>query len=135
MTTHNVEQIARVCHETNRAYCETIGDSSQKSWDEAGAWQRLSAIQGVEFALANPGAPASSQHDAWLADKLADGWDFGPVKDPAKKEHPCMVPYDELPHEQRMKDYLFNSIVAAFVEGGSHGHAAGKIVQHSQHRL
>ena len=110
----NVSQIANVCHEANRAYCETIGDESQKPWQEAEQWQRDSAIKGVEFALANPTAPASAQHDAWLADKERDGWKYGAVKNPETKEHPCCVPYDQLPAEQRVKDYLFKAIVNAF---------------------
>lgn len=112
----NNEQIARVCHETNRAYCESIRDSTQKPWDQAEPWQRESAIKGVAFALANPDAPASAQHDAWLADKEREGWKFGPIKDAAIKEHPCMVPYGELPLEQRLKDHLFKAVVRAFVE-------------------
>jgi hypothetical protein len=110
----NVSQIANVCHEANRAYCETIGDESQKPWQEAEQWQRESAIKGVEFALSNPDAPASAQHDAWLADKERDGWKYGAVKNPETKEHPCFVPYDQLPAEQRVKDYLFKAIVSAF---------------------
>jgi hypothetical protein len=115
----NNEQIARVCHETNKGYCESIGDNSQKSWDEAEQWQRDSAIKGVAFALVNPNAPASSQHDAWLADKKRDGWKYGAVKDPVKKEHPCFVSYEELPIEQRLKDHLFKAVVRAFVEAES----------------
>lgn len=111
-----IEQVARVCHETNRAYCESIGDNTQKSWEQAEEWQRQSAIKGVEFALANPTAPASAQHEAWLNDKAKDGWKYGTVKDATKKEHPCCVPYDELPVEQRIKDYLFKHVVAAFVQ-------------------
>jgi len=112
-----IEQIARVCHEANRAYCRTIGDDSQKPWDEAEQWQRDSALKGVSFAISKPDAPASAQHDAWLADKKRDWWkcgSVGPVKDAATKEHPCFVPYDELPLEQRVKDYLFKSVVSAF---------------------
>ena len=107
------EAIARVCHEANLGYCAAIGDHSQKQWDSAEQWQRDSAVRGVEFARANPAAPASAQHDAWLADKLKDGWKHGPVKDPSRKEHPCCVAYDELPVEQRLKDSLFKAIVAA----------------------
>jgi len=110
----NVEQVARICHETNRAYCESIGDYSQKPWDQAEEWQRQSAVKGVQFAIANPDAPASAQHDAWLSDKQQEGWKFGPIKDAEKKEHPCMVSYDELPIEQRLKDYLFRGVVSAF---------------------
>ena len=112
----NTTQVARVCHETNRAFCATIGDNSQKPWEEAEAWQRESAIKGVAFAMDNPTAPASSQHDAWLADKFADGWKYGPVKDATAKEHPCCVPYEQLPVEQRLKDYLFKAVVSAFVQ-------------------
>lgn len=111
-----IQQIAKVCHAANLAYCDSNEDYSQQPWDKAQEWQRRSAIQGVEFALANRHAPASAQHDAWLSDKEAEGWKYGPVKDAEKKEHPCMVPYAELPFEQRVKDYLFRGIVAAFAE-------------------
>lgn len=107
------EGIAKVCHEANRAYCESIGDNSQPSWEEAPEWQKKSAIEGVNFNVNNPDAPASSSHDSWLAVKEADGWKYGPVKDPENKEHPCFVPYDELPREQKAKDYLFKSVVMA----------------------
>ena len=119
MTIMHNEQIARVCHETNKAFCETMGDSAQKPWDEAEQWQRDSAIKGVAFALANPQSPASSQHDAWLADKAKEGWVWGAEKNAVLKTHPCMVPYGQLPLEQRMKDHLFKAIVAAFVKGES----------------
>ena len=115
----NIEQIARIAHETNRAYCASIGDDSQPAWDSAPQWQRDSAIKGVEFhvsAHARGERPSpSASHDSWLDEKREAGWTFGPVKDAEKKEHPCFVAYDALPVEQRLKDYLFGSIVAAFV--------------------
>jgi len=107
------EQIAIVCHEANRAYCQTLGDHSQQPWEVAEQWQRDSCIKGVEFCLENPDAPASANHDSWLAEKEATGWKYGPVKDAERKEHPCFVPYDQLPKEQQAKDALFKSIVAA----------------------
>jgi hypothetical protein len=110
----DVEKIARVCHQANKALCETLGDESQKDWSDAEEWQRDSAIKGVLFALRNPNAPASAQHDAWLADKFKDGWKYGPVKDASKKTHPCCVAYDALPPEQRLKDYLFKAVVSAY---------------------
>jgi hypothetical protein len=115
----DTQQIAIVAHETNRAFCQTLGDGSQKPWCEAEQWQRESAIKGVEFKLSNPGARASAQHDAWLRDKVADGWKYGKVKDATLKTHPCIVPYGELPRDQRLKDYLFQAIVEAFVKAES----------------
>lgn len=106
-----VETVARVCHEVNRAYCASLGDHSQPSWEDAPDWQRQSAVKGVSFALDNPSAKPSDSHESWLAEKRDAGWKYGPVKDPEAKEHPCFVPYDELPPEQRAKDYLFLAVV------------------------
>lgn len=111
----NIEAIAKVCHEANRAYCQTIGDNSQPSWEAAPEWQRQSAIKGVGFTRDNPSAPPSASHDSWLAEKQATGWKFGPVKDPEKKEHPCFVPYEQLPAEQRAKDALFQGVARALL--------------------
>lgn len=113
-----VEQIAQVCHEANRAYCATLGDFSQPLWDVAPEWQRKSAITGVEFHLKTLGSGndplPSASHDSWLAEKKADGWKFGPVKDAVKREHPCYVPYEELPADQKLKDFIFCAVVKAF---------------------
>jgi hypothetical protein len=116
----DTEKVARLCHEVNRVYCESIGDSSQNTWLWADQWQKDSAVKGVEFILNNPSAPASAVHDSWLEEKRRDGWKYGPVKDPAKKEHPCFVSYDDLPVEQRLKDYLFKAVVWAFVQAEGH---------------
>ncbi len=112
-----IEWVASVCHEANRAICEASGDMSQKPWTEAEDWQKESAIKGVIFTLKNRDAPASAQHEAWMADKLADGWTFGDVKDAQAKTHPCIVPYDRLPFEQRVKDHVFRAIVKGMFDG------------------
>ncbi len=108
-----VEEIARVCHEVNRSYCTAIGDLSQAAWDDSPEWQRQSAINGVVFTLDHPDAKPSASHESWLAEKDRDGWKYGTIKDPEKKEHPCCVPYDDLPTEQKVKDYLFQAVVRA----------------------
>jgi hypothetical protein len=105
--------IAQICHEANKAVCEAAGDFTQKSWDEAEEWQQESAINGVKYAIENPDAPASAQHDAWLKDKVEAGWVWGEKKDPVKKTHPCMVAFDALPFEQKVKDHVFKAIVRA----------------------
>jgi hypothetical protein len=105
--------IARIAHEVNRAYCLATGDNSQSAWEDAPDWQRDSAINGVNFHLTGDHNPAAS-HESWMAQKIAEGWTYGPVKDADKKEHPCMMPYDQLPTEQRVKDYLFLAVVHAF---------------------
>lgn len=106
-----IEDIARICHEANGSLCVTQEDFSQTSWDEAPEWQKKSALIGVAFHLKNPNAGPDDSHNSWLAEKTSDGWKYGPVKDVDKKEHPCFVPYDQLPPAQQAKDYLFRGIV------------------------
>lgn len=112
-----IEAVARVCHEANRAFCRSIGDASQPEWDDAPDWQRSSCVDGVKFRLLNPGAGPETSHENWSRVKLAEGWKYGPKKDPEKKEHHCLVPYDELPLEQRLKDHIFLGVVNAFMNG------------------
>ena len=107
--TKTYEEVRLVCaeaaHEMNRVYCMALGDFSQASWGTAEDWQRTSAIKGVDGVFAGNGPGAS--HESWLAEKVATGWTFGPVKDAEKKEHPCMVPFTELPFDQQQKDHIF----------------------------
>lgn len=107
----NVEQIAKVAHEINKAYCESIGDLSQPTWEDAPEWQKSSAIVGVQFHLDNPDANPSASHESWLKQKTEEGWKYGEVKNPETKEHPCFVAYEELPVSQRSKDYLFKQVI------------------------
>lgn len=104
-------QIAKVAHEVNRSYCQAFGDNSQPTWEDAPDWQKSSAINGVNFHLANPDAGPDHSHNEWLKEKRETGWKYGPVKDPEAKEHPCFVSYEELPPEQKAKDFLFRGVV------------------------
>ena len=110
-----IEQIARTAHEVNRAYCLATGDSTPPPWNDALEDQRRSALNGVRFALANPDATPETQHEAWLAEKIAAGWTYGPAKDPVARTHPCLGPYSTLPAAQQVKDYLFLAVVRSMV--------------------
>jgi cytochrome c1 len=111
-----IEEIAKVCHEVNKAYCEALGDNSQTSWENAPQWQKDSAILGVKFHIENPNAGADSIHNSWMKQKIDDGWIYGPIKDADKKQHPCIIPFEMLPNEQKAKDYLFKQVVYSLYE-------------------
>jgi hypothetical protein len=115
MNTKYLEFIAEVCHEANKLWCEKHLDFSQKDWEEAEQWQRDSAIKGVEFRIENPNAGLDSQHNAWIVEKVSDGWVYGEVKDADKKTHPCLVKYKDLPQFQKEKDRIFCAIVDAMM--------------------
>lgn len=103
-------EIARVCHEANRALQIISNDPAPSpDWDNAPDWQRESAVEGVEAALRGEGP--EELHESWCVSKIRDGWTFGDVKDAELKTHPCLVDYDALPEEQKVKDRLFAAIV------------------------
>lgn len=106
-----VDLIACAAHTVNRAYCQTLGDESQPLWENASEWQRDSACHGVNAVLANPNQTPEGSHEGWLAQKRAEGWRWGPTKNPETKEHPCFVPYGALPVDQRLKDDIFLATV------------------------
>jgi hypothetical protein len=115
-----IEQIAEVAHETNRAYCRLLGDTSHKPWKDAPDWQKQSAINGAALHMESHSrgcVPSpSTSHEMWMQEKCKTGWTYGPVKDAEKKEHPSLVHYSQLPHEERIKDYLFGAVCAAFAQ-------------------
>lgn len=114
LTQKNLIKIAKFAHEVNKAYCEAIGDNSQPTWEDAPEWQKKSTINGVKFHLENPDAAPDSSHDNWLKQKQEEGWKYGAVKNPETKEHPNFLPYEQLPVEQKAKDYLFKQVIESF---------------------
>lgn len=106
------QQIAQACHENNRAYCHTLGDYSQPAWGFLSKEMQETTINGVRFHLANPDVSPKLAHENWMKDKAANGWVYGPSKDIMKKQHPNMIPYNDLPKEERTKDLLFGALVS-----------------------
>lgn len=114
------EQVARVCHEANRALQYIHGDlAPSQPWDCEPADIRESSIAGVRNV--RDGSVPRDLHDCWVEGKKYQGWVYGPVKDGEKKTHPCMVPYYDLPQHQRDKDQLFFMIVTALTGNPAEG--------------
>ncbi len=47
---------------------------------------------------------AEAEHKRWMQPKLDDGWAYAPQTDKAKKLHKCLVPWEELPEDEKEKD-------------------------------
>lgn len=54
-------------------------------------------------------------HEVWAKNRIKDGWTYGPVRDDAKKEHPCLVPYEELPERERDYDRATSQETLKFI--------------------
>ena len=49
-------------------------------------------------------AIAENAHDVWAVERMAQGWTYGPQRDDARKETPCMVAYSQLPDSEKKFD-------------------------------
>lgn len=112
---HDLEQIAKTCHETNRLL-QIANDEEfiSPEWDNAPDWQKQSAISGVKKAL--EGETPRQLHISWMQQKINDGWNYAPVKDAEQKLHPCLIEYENLPVEQKIKDQMFYAVVNSFIK-------------------
>ena len=43
-------------------------------------------------------------HEVWAKTRMEQGWTYGPERSDAKKKHPCLVPYVQLPEEEKVFD-------------------------------
>ncbi len=112
-TEHYILEIARICHEANKAFCESIGDFSQVSWDTAPDWQKNASIHNVNYIIAHPEVSYEALHDYRMQEKINTGWSYGAIKDEVAKTHPSMIPFEQLSKEEQQKDKLFFAIVQA----------------------
>ena len=47
---------------------------------------------------------AKNVHEVWAKTRIEQGWTFGPQRDDANKKHPCLIPYAELPENEKEYD-------------------------------
>lgn len=47
---------------------------------------------------------AKNVHEVWALSRINQGWKYGNTRDDIKKEHPCLIPYEELPEEEKAYD-------------------------------
>ena len=47
---------------------------------------------------------AENVHDVWACQRISQGWTYGEKRDDVKKTTPCLVPYNELPEEEKEYD-------------------------------
>lgn len=109
----DLEPIAQVVHDAIRAWSAVHGQHTIPRWADAPDWMQASTLRSVAFVLDNPDASAGDQHRQWMAQRLADGWVFGEVRDEDAKTHPMLIPFEDLPDFEIKKDLLVAAIVKA----------------------
>ena len=53
---------------------------------------------------------AKNVHDVWAQNRIKEGWTYGPERNDEQKQTPCLVPYENLPEEE--KDYDRNTALS-----------------------
>lgn len=109
----------RAAMEINYNYLKRLQPSSAENSDAETEWNKLngflkqSNISSAAFfrvikALADDGTDretlARLEHIRWCRFHYLNFWTYSPRYDSEKKLHPCLLPFDELPQEERNKD-------------------------------
>ena len=47
---------------------------------------------------------AKNVHEVWAETRIKQGWTYGPERNDKQKKHPCLIPYEELPEEEKEYD-------------------------------
>lgn len=47
---------------------------------------------------------AKNVHEVWAKNRIDDGWTYGAERNDEMKQHPCLLPYEELPESEREYD-------------------------------
>lgn len=43
-------------------------------------------------------------HEVWAQTRISQGWSYGTERNDELKQHPCLVPYEQLPEEEKVYD-------------------------------
>lgn len=115
MQTHHLAYIA---YAANRALQRiTVDPAESPAWEDATEENRAILIEGVRGLVEHADTPEQA-HERWRTAKAAAGWSWGPVKDPARRTHPAMVPWSELMEHERARTRLLHAVVNALKDYG-----------------
>ena len=49
-------------------------------------------------------AMAKNVHEVWAQTRISQGWQYGPERNDDEKRHPMLIPYEDLPEEEKVYD-------------------------------
>jgi len=104
------DDIAKVAYEVDRAYRSALGEKDIPEWDKAPSEMKKKMMEGVAFRKGNQ-TPPNEIHNNWILFMTDKGWKYGETYNEEEKTHPNMIPFSDLPEEQKAKDHIFGAIV------------------------
>lgn len=106
-----IDQIARISHETIRAYREAAEQPPLERWHRMDSEHRNRERVSVKHLL--EGGTLEQLHERWAGRLLSGGWRYGETANTTYKTHPSLVPYESLPKHRLVEDRLLTAIVGA----------------------
>lgn len=107
---YSPRKIAKIAHETIRSFNLMLGDTDTLWKDEPEKVKRV-YTKHVNFLIDHPDSDPRTVHELWRKYKHGEGWIFGEDKSREEKTHPCLVSYEDLHEIEKMKYYLFLTVV------------------------
>jgi hypothetical protein len=108
-----IEIIAECIYEATRKEAEWSGRSIvPEHWSKRDKKFKKQMIGIIQKYLALKKLPSPKEaHDYWMKAYLDMGWKYGKIKDSKKRTHPDLVPYNQLPKDERDKDAIFLAFI------------------------
>lgn len=107
MKTLSLDDICRVIDSANRELSRSLNENVSLPFDTWSDQARANMKESVRQVITGELRTPKDCHDKWLKDRVNEGWSFGEVKNFTLKTSPCIVDYQELPEEQKVKDDMF----------------------------
>jgi hypothetical protein len=83
-----------------------------EKWEERDKEFRRQMIEVVEKYLTMEKLPTPEEaHNSWMKSYFEMGWKYGEKRDIEKKTHPDLVPFDDLPQDEKDKDAVFLALI------------------------
>lgn len=104
--------IAKAAHYANALVCDVLNDGMEPlPWEATTEDYKNILINDVAMVLSTPNPTPEQYHENWLKVKRSEGWIYGEKKNDETKEHPFLVPYNQLTVNQRVNYSVFVSFV------------------------
>jgi hypothetical protein len=108
----DVERLARLIYEATRIEAEWSGRIVPETWEQRDEKFRSQFVGIVSKYINAERLPTPEQaHNSWMESYLEMGWRHGEKRDPVAKTHPDLVPFDELPRDEKDKDAIFLAFI------------------------
>ncbi len=108
----SAEQIAEIIHSVSSLIPRPDG-SSVGSWADLPEKFKINATNAVIEIMNSHSKTAEELHNLWMQPLLDDGWVVGNYNRDLK-QHPCLVPFDQLPESEVLKDEIWFHMTECF---------------------